>query len=353
MNPAKAAPQAPHDVWVDLAKVIASQLIVLHHLAFYGPMADIAWSLAPGLFEFLARHARMAVQVFLVVGGYLAVRQLAQGTVLRPTLHIARVLAARYLRLVLPYAAMLVLAIVAASIARQWMTHPSIGEPPTLMQLLMHLLLLQDLAGVPALSAGVWYVAIDFQLYVLIALLLWLGRSSPWPWLAPVAVAGLAAASLLVFNRIAELDVWALYFMGAYGLGALAAWWPISGRWKLLTGVVGVCAVMALALAWRERVVVALVTAGALMLLKQPSSWQGVWARAIGLLARQSYALFLIHFPVLLVVNAFFTRWVPAQPWPQAAGLMCAWVLSMAAAWAFHRWIEAPSQRAVSGWLKR
>ena len=33
---------------------------------------------------------------------------------------------------------------------------------------------------VDSLSAGVWYVAIDFQLFALFALLLWCGRGRPW-----------------------------------------------------------------------------------------------------------------------------------------------------------------------------
>ena len=57
---------------VDLLKAVASQLIVLHHLAFYGPMAHQARPLAPALFDWLAGPARMAVQVFLVTGGFLS-----------------------------------------------------------------------------------------------------------------------------------------------------------------------------------------------------------------------------------------------------------------------------------------
>ena len=33
--------------FIDALKALASQLIVLHHLAFYGPMSDYARSLAP------------------------------------------------------------------------------------------------------------------------------------------------------------------------------------------------------------------------------------------------------------------------------------------------------------------
>ena len=58
--------------FVDALKAVASQFIVLHHLAFYGPMSDVANDLAPALFSWLSQNARLAVQVFLVIGGFLA-----------------------------------------------------------------------------------------------------------------------------------------------------------------------------------------------------------------------------------------------------------------------------------------
>lgn len=63
---------------VDLLKAAACQFIVLHHLCFYGPMADHARPLAPALIDWLADPARMAVQVFLVVAGFLAAQSLSR-----------------------------------------------------------------------------------------------------------------------------------------------------------------------------------------------------------------------------------------------------------------------------------
>ena len=54
--------------WIDLAKALASQLIVWHHLSLYGPMCDVARSLAPTTLALLNERARLVVQVFLVVG---------------------------------------------------------------------------------------------------------------------------------------------------------------------------------------------------------------------------------------------------------------------------------------------
>lgn len=62
---------------IDAFKAVASQLIVLHHLAFYGPMSDWTYTVAPGLVGWLSQDGRLAAQVFLVISGYLAVRSLA------------------------------------------------------------------------------------------------------------------------------------------------------------------------------------------------------------------------------------------------------------------------------------
>src|SRR5689334_15686834 len=115
---------------INLLKAGAAQLIVLHHLAFYGPMADQARPLMPALIDWLDEYGRIAVQVFLVVGGFLAAKSLsprAQPGIAHPGATIWR----RYVRLALPFMAAMLLAIGASAVARGWMTHDSISAPPT------------------------------------------------------------------------------------------------------------------------------------------------------------------------------------------------------------------------------
>jgi peptidoglycan/LPS O-acetylase OafA/YrhL len=59
--------------------------------------------------------------------------------------------------------------------------------------------------------------------------------------------------------------------------------------------------------------------------------------------------VFLVHFPVCLVVNAAFTRFVSEQAHVQAFGMVVAWGVSPAAGELFHRWVEAPLGRALKG----
>lgn len=56
---------------------------MLHHLALYGPMSDWTRQLAPGRVGWFSQHARIAVQIFLVVARFLAARSLASDGVLR------------------------------------------------------------------------------------------------------------------------------------------------------------------------------------------------------------------------------------------------------------------------------
>jgi peptidoglycan/LPS O-acetylase OafA/YrhL len=218
--------------FIDALKAIASQLIVLHHLAFYGPMSDFAQELAPAVIAWLSQDARIAVQVFLVIGGFLAAKGLAPNGRLIAKAPLALAVN-RYFKLAIPYLAALLISIACAFIARQWMDHGSIPGTPTTPQFLAHALLLQNILGTEAISAGVWYIAIDFQLFIVLLGALWLGRrfgsgSRIAARLGVTLVAALAIASLFYFNRDSAWDDWALYFFGSYALGVLA-WW-VSGR---------------------------------------------------------------------------------------------------------------------------
>jgi peptidoglycan/LPS O-acetylase OafA/YrhL len=343
---------------INLLKAGAAQLIVLHHLAFYGPMADQARPLMPALIDWLDAYGRIAVQVFLVVGGFLAAKSLspqARAGVAQPIGTIWR----RYIKLAPPFMVAMLLAVGASALASQWMSHDSISAPPTLAQLSAHLLLLHDVLGYDALSAGAWYVAIDFQLYALVTLLLWGAGHLAGPrfalWLMPVLTALCVSISLLYFNRDADWDVWAPYFFGSYGLGMLA-WWASDpsrkpGAVALLLAMMVAPALVGLGLEFRSRIAVALVVACVLFLFGRTRladvRSQG-WT-LVNRMATISFSVFLVHFPVCLVVNAAFTRFVSEQPHVQAFGMLFAWLASLAAGAAFYRWVEAPLGRMLTG----
>lgn len=330
---------------LDAAKAIACLLIVLHHLAVYGPMSDIARPLMAGLIDGLYEHGRLAVQVFLVIAGFLSARHLAPFGVPHgadPLDAIKR----RYFRLIVPYLGALTLAVVSAATARAWLNLDYVPDSPDLPQLLAHALLLQDLLDQEALSAGVWYVAIDFQLFALTVALLWLsrrigGNREPGRMAAPLLVAALTAASLYGFNRNDFWDETAFYFFGSYGLGALS-YWAATRRdgwfWLLMLGAL---VAGALLVEFRIRIAVA----GTVMLLlgftrryfvreERPA------LKPLTYLGRASYSIFLVHFPLCMIVNAVFAHYFPHQPFVNALGLLLAFCVSILGGILFFRWVE-------------
>lgn len=336
---------------IDALKATACVLIVLHHLAFYGPMADIARPLMPGIIDFLFDYGRMAVQVFLVVSGFLfATRFNPASSALGAPLVL---LFQRYTRLVVPYSAALLLAIACSAVAGVWMEHRSISEPPDLGQLLAHVLLLHDLLDQEALSAGVWYVAIDFQLFAVAVLLLWLphrlaarfpAQAGALRLLAALLVAGMTLASLFGFNRDDLWDETALYFFGAFGLGILCSWALRLPRPQLWLGLLTLTAVAALAVDFRERIAVAT----GVMLFLAVAARSGLLhtlplPAAVSRLAQISYSVFLVHFPLSLLVNAAVSGFFPANPVVNALGMLLALAVSISAGAEFHRRVERPA----------
>ena len=336
--------------FIDALKAVASQLIVLHHLAFYGPMSDHVQPIAPGLISWLSQHARIAVQAFLVMGGFLAAQALARDGKLTEK-PVIQLIWRRYIKLVVPYCFALLLAIAAAAISRNLIDHEATPVAPTLAQLVAHVFLLQSVLGFDGLSAGVWYVAIDFQLYTLLLVILWLARRI-WPG-EPAAgrwcVIALSIASLYYFNRDAAWDNWAVYFFGAYSLGALTYWGIKRQHSQLWTVAVGVVTIGALAVDYRSRILVALVVACSLGMARYTGAIER-WPQAkfIGWLGQISYSVFLTHFPVCLVINALFERFAPHTPVIQLTGMLAAWAASLATGAILYHLVE----NRAHGWQK-
>ncbi len=323
---------------IDALKALAALCVFANHLTSYGPLAEAIHALFPALATWLFEYGRMAVQVFLVIAGFLSARALApegRSLVLQPLLLISR----RYLRLVLPYLAALSLAMAAAALASHWLDDEAIPGPASLAQWLAHALLLHNLLGYDALSAGVWYIAIDFQLFALMTLVLWAGRRA-----GALLVLALGIGALFFFNRQPELSVWAIYFFGSYALGA-AAWWAGNPRrLKLWLGLIVCIVVAALIVDFRLRIVLALLIA-LLLSFGRRNGGLTRWGdlKALAWLGQVSYALFLVHFPILLLANAAFAHCAEAGEWTTVAMLGLSLLSSLGLAQLFYRHVESPA----------
>ena len=245
-------------------------------------MSDVAARVTPGIIGWLSEYARIAVQIFLVMGGYLAAASLAPQGFARSGQPLEKI-GKRALRLLAPYSVALLFAVVVAAFVRPWFAHDSVPEEPTWHQLIANALMLQDITGEGALSAGVWYVAIDFQLFAAVTLLFAALRKWDQRWWGLSAgqylVIGLSALSLWQLNRNSDLDMWFVYFLGAYGMGMLAYWGKSSSKPWAWTALLLVLGLVSFEIEFRLRIAVALVSAISLLwLMRVPSDGRvGDW----------------------------------------------------------------------------
>jgi peptidoglycan/LPS O-acetylase OafA/YrhL len=265
--------------------------------------------------------------------------------------------------LFLPFYAALGLVLLASVPGQAWLGGAAwVPGLPDLKTILAHLLGLYDYLGIEALSAGAWYVAIDFQLHAIALLLAWLvsrfasdsrGRRT---WFL-VAIVGLGAISLLWVNRIPDWDIEPLYFFGSFALGMVAG--GLSDRanpdHRIAALILIVLAVIALLIDWRVRIALALAAmvliAAALRGLGaafdarfrfKASSTLRPAGRRVAYLSDIAYALFLVHFAVCIVANAVFVRFTDGGPITAAIFFVAAWLCSLPVAAALHHAVERP-----------
>ena len=354
-----------HFLLIDFLKSFAALTIILHHFSSYGQIAEDAKLLLPGVMTWLFEYGRYAVQIFLVMGGYLAAQSLTRSNELKNARNVLKVIFNRYLRLFTPYLAALILTILCAWIARFWVNDEFVGESETLGQFLAHLFFLQGILGLDSISAGVWYVAIDWQLYAILAIMLGMFpgfRSLIWMLLV------LCVASLLFFNRSGVYENYFIYFMGAYGLGVLAQLCKNYPDLKVnrfarmvFIGVGLVIVVSSFHEVWLRNILAYLV-AIALILWgdlaykdqkqdQQRSQHQSRKHKLVNIIlwgSRRSYCAFLIHFSFVLLAN---TLYIACGMSTSHDGLMAlalmfvAVVASWLAATYLYRWVEVPARK--------
>lgn len=333
---------------VDVLKVVAAQFIVWHHFSAYGPMADTMTLVWPHLMEWLYRYARLAVQVFLVVGGYLAAQSVMHKPIQNPLISIAK----RYLRLVPFYVFALALISLAVAVSRNTIHADWLPNEPTLWQFVAHGLLLHDIFGFEALSSGAWYVAIDFQLYALLILLCF-ALQSPTNKRLSIVVALLCTASMWLFNRVDELDIWAIYFLAAYGLGVLAAWAKRSAFEAKVFWLTALLAIAALWVEYRTRLSLALLTAVWLVIKPKGLVHWTPMKRVVHRLSNSAYVLFLTHFGVIVLFSDMWNKSHFYDPDMALALTVFAWLCCVGMGLFLHEKAEVPIHHWVSQQTKQ
>lgn len=336
-------------------------MIIVHHLSSYGQIAEDARRVLPGLMTWIYEYGRYAVQIFLVMAGYLAAQSLSRYANSKFSAQgLLKLILNRYLRLFAPYAAALIFTIACAYIARFWVNDEFVGQSETLGQFLAHLFFIQGILGLDSISAGAWYVAIDWQLYAVLAILfVSFRRFQSLIWLISI----LAVSSLLFFNRSSDYEAYFIYFIGSYSLGVLAflaSQFQDSGVRRVAKLTLILIGLIIAAASFQQiwlRNFLAWFVALILFLWGNTSyptqSAHGrqntqVFFKAIAWGSKRSYCAFLIHFAFILLANTIYiASGLHAYERGALALLLMLGVVgcSIIAANYLYRWIEIPANK--------
>ncbi len=351
MSPSQNKSTTERLPFLDALRALASVLIVWHHFALYPPLNEQAEPILGALVLWFSEYAR-STQVFFVIGGFVMARSMSgMSWDVRAIRHF---IAKRYCRLGIPYLAAIGLALAANGFGRGWLPDDVVGPPPTLAQLLAHVFFVQELMGYEHVSAGLWFVCINFQLGLIYAIMLWLRDTlagvlkipTASPWINVPILAGwiLSLSSLFYFNCDSDWDSWGIYFFPYFFMGVVVhqalksrASAPMFWAYQLMI-------IASMCFDWRWRLMSALIV-GLLLFGADKSGLAARWPRSrwIAQMGKVSYSLFLVHFPVLLVISTLWTRFGWTSAPAAVVGLLVAFAASVATAFVFHRRVEKPT----------
>lgn len=338
---------------------------------------------ANSLLDDLFLRLRAGVQVLLVISGFVIAYTL-RATWVTPG-EIFSFVSRRFVRLVPPYWTVIALIILIDLACRlAWKLDSPVEGDLTLFRVSAHMAFLQDIFGHGALSAGMWTICIEMQFYV-IAVIGWglaqhlfrrpqIEQPRPSPAALITVFVPLAFISLFYWRALDSTSAWVIHFFWMFFLGMLT-WWTLDGNlpkpvsysiyaiallelifdatwrhqffhdWIMQTAASGSEESVE---SWRYENAIALTTALLILIsgqrqkLNQWLNWK--WLQYV---ARISYSLYLIHFPVCHVITTWGWRHFDDSPTPgQALAILTAsFVASLFAAHLLYRGVEAPSNR--------
>lgn len=313
----KGSPKTERLLFVDGLRGIAASLVVLYHLL---GRTDAAW---------LAEHGYLGVAVFFVLSGY--VITMVVGTNKITLGFLGRFAARRALRLDPPYwisiAVVIALMFVAARIGVE-------KNIPSVSTIFVHLIYLQDLLGVQALSSVYWTLCLEVQFYLVLVLLL----ATRWPI---TLVCGLLGWSLFEHANIVRVAAPGLFihFWFGFAAGALT-YWTAAGRFRTGYLYVALAIILIFAIgkngAW---LFVTAMTAIALHVALRVGR-MGTWlsGRIMQALGRISYSLYLFHPIIGWSAQSFALRHMN-----QWGALIVGLAASVLSAWIVYLVVEQPA----------
>jgi peptidoglycan/LPS O-acetylase OafA/YrhL len=346
--------------WLDGIRGGAALFVVLHHI-FLTSWPSFPSNSAPWWLGWLV-YGHMAVAIFIVVSGFsLALAPMSNGGKLSGG--VRRFLRRRAWRILPAYWAALVLSIVVTAL----FLRPDLGPAAIAKSLAVHGLLLQDVVGSESPNGALWSIAIEWQIYFVFPLILWLARltSLATAVLLTTAVVLVAHAVADIGGPFDKIDGLTPQFLALFALGALAVQVGSGDRAAMLrrplaaVGVVALVAFVLIAATQGSEWVVArffwmdlLFGLGVACMLALMHA--GGTAPARGLLASRaalwlglfSYSIYLVHAPIVGLLNKYVFGPMDLSPLATfGLTLTLGLPLILALCYGFHLVFEAPFLR--------
>ena len=354
--------------WLDALRALAALVVFSGHLRqnlFVGWSASPRESLVNKLFFFTTGFGHEAVMVFFVLSGYLVggavVRARMAGRWSWPAFLVAR--GSRLWIVLLPA---LVLGAVLDGLGRELVGPPlrgleSIDARFTVAAWFGSLVFLQEILVPPfGSNAPLWSLSYELWYYLACPFLVAVAIKGDWRWRM---LQGLAVAAILAFTGPQIAAYFSIWLLGlcVFLVPPLPR---AAGRVVALAGLAGLLPL----LVWLGTVdgyrgtfmadlLVGLLVAVLLVGLQgdeRPAA--GIGARLARWLAGWSYSLYLVHLPVLVLVNGLLFSWSP-QRWvpspPTAALAVAIGLLVLGYAYLVSRLTEARTQMLRRWMLRR
>lgn len=367
-------------------RFVAALWVLLHHASFlpvdvYGPwLAPVAPVVAAG---------PLGVDLFFVLSGLVLARSYLERWAGRPRAREVGAFVRARLARIWPLYALVVGVFGLWCLARaRWGTdgvvtwqaaQPDLGPWGWLAQLTMTQLWTSSTVDGVSFVLPTWSVSAEWAAYLafpLLAVALWWLRRLPWPVLGVLATAVAAVPAavgvLAPVGPDGAVFPWGVRVGGGF-IGGVLTWLaarrvpatPTTVRWAHRVGLVALAEILLVvlwaaapppsaALAAPERLLFAVpffpVLLGALVLADGgPARWLASAPMRWG--GRLSYALYLVHFPMIEVTWVAMTRFDVLAPGSSGAALLVPHVLVAAVllAHVLHRWVELPARRRLRG----
>lgn len=279
------------------------------------------------------KYGYLGVDIFFVISGFVIPWSLYRSRyVLRDY---PRFLLKRNVRLYPPYLASIAITILATNFILVPLFHiPRMTF--TGGDILLHFAYLNDLAHVKWINVVYWTLAIEFQWYLLIGLVLPMLVSAR-KWMRFVAISAMMAAYFTIY-----WDRLVFHYLPVFLIGVFV----FQYRSELIRKreMIGLIAVMVLSM-WRiSGWLVPLVAVPTALLI----AFSKLESRAMDRVGDVSYSLYLLHLPIGVSVIGLLSHWLPYSSCYIGVLDVIGVAASMWAAWIMYQFIEKPSQEMSS-----